>query len=464
MKIRHKVTLWITGTGTLVGLLFSAFVFIEMKELAFSGYDSQLLDAGNKLIVRLQELKSPLNRGSFKKSLKTDNIGQSPFWIVLTKCDTEIVYRSALDLQFPLPSLKTSGGQALTLPSRSGKPPQTLWVRPFAFDIKGTAYTLCLARSISNTEGEAIDQEIQELALMILYGSAGAILLLLGLNYGVAGRILSPLVHINQLASDIDGGSLNLRLPVGQTKDELDDLSRTLNHMFDRLHHSFKAQKRFVADAAHELKTPITVLRLFLEESIQRTDLPHDYMVRMQSQLLMLRRMSRLVKNLLDLSFLELEQGITRESLDPSKVCQEVLDELADLLQQREIQVTMHQSEALTVAGDREKLTRVMINLLDNAVTYNHDRGNIEIAFFRNRKHVHITIKNTGPGIPEDDLPHVFDQFYRVEKSHSHKHGGTGLGLTIVRQIVTLHGGTIAMESKAGKWCKACMVLPVNAP
>jgi two-component system OmpR family sensor kinase len=270
---------------------------------------------------------------------------------------------------------------------------------------------------------------------------------LIVLSYYIAGKILAPINVINRMARDINDRSLDQRIPLGKSHDELYELSESLNRMFDRLQYSFVLQKQFIADASHELKSPITLLSLFMEDAIHLKELPETLRPRLIKQYNTLQRMRRLVKNLLDLSALEAKETIDFEELALSGLVRSVYDDYIEVLEARQIDMKIDVPENLRIRGDRDSLQRVLINLVDNAVKYNIDRGRIEIKAEVKNGLVHLSIFNTGKEIPKKDIDRVFEQFYRVEKSRSSQYGGSGLGLTIVKRIIELHRGNITIES-----------------
>jgi signal transduction histidine kinase len=233
--------------------------------------------------------------------------------------------------------------------------------------------------------------------------------------------------------------------------------------MFDRLQFSFARQKQFIADASHELKSPIAMLRFFFDEAIQRRDLPEAFQQQMDNQMRNVLRMDRLVKTLLELSVLEVKTSLMPVPFSLSDLLRSVVADFMPLLEKEKIHIEANLPQALNMTGDMDYIRRVLINILDNAVKYNMENGQIMLTAAENKNNICISLYNTGPGIPEDELENVFDQFYRVEKSHSPQYGGAGLGLAIVRRIVQLHGGRVKMESLEGAWARITICLPIDA-
>jgi len=228
--------------------------------------------------------------------------------------------------------------------------------------------------------------------------------------------------------------------------------------MFDRLQYSFTQQKEFIGNAAHELKSPLTILMLGHEELLAG-DPPEKVRQELEKQLNTMRRLSRLVRDLLDISRLEQGETCHRQPVRLDQLIGQVVEDYQEMLQARRISVEID-TAAASLAGDPEQLLRLLINLIDNAIKYNLAAdGRIVLRTVKSNGQMVLTVANTGQTIPAADLPRIFDQFYRVEKSRSQAYGGSGLGLTIVKRIVELHGGGIEAASRDG-WTTFTITLP----
>jgi signal transduction histidine kinase len=170
--------------------------------------------------------------------------------------------------------------------------------------------------------------------------------------------------------------------------------------------------------------------------------------------------MSRLVKNLLDLSALELKECLDLKEMNLAELLKSVLCDYEVVFSAKKIDVQADIPPIIKIKGDRDHLQRAIINLVDNAVKYNHEGGKIEIKVSVKNRGVHVSLLNTGTGIPAEDLGRVFEQFYRVEKSRSAEYGGTGLGLSIVKRVIELHGGRIDIKSEPSVWTRVNIFLP----
>jgi len=459
LKIRQKIALWITGAGVLVSLVFSTIVFLAMMDQPYRLIDDELKTASH-VAMRLA-----LPAGEQPEVIKNDNppFNSKQYWIKIFNDRKTVVYQSELTRYVDLPLYDKHSGYTVkrTIPKERLKLHQdennevTFRVRRFRVPVQGGTYVVQIGKPI-----EKLDEEILEIIKGIALGLITAMLLLVFLSYLIAGRVLKPIGVIDRLAREINDQNLSVRIPLGQNKDELYRLAKSLNRMFDRLENSFETQKEFIASASHELKSPLALLQLSMEDLIQKPDLPERLRQQLTRQTDIVRRMSRLVKNLLDLSALELKECFDLKEIDLAEMLKSVLSDYEVVFNAKKIDVREQIPSKLIVKGDREHLQRVFINLIDNAIKYNHEGGKIEFKVSAKNRGVQISLFNTGTGIPAADLDRVFEQFYRVEKSRSAEYGGSGLGLSIVKRIIELHGGRIDIESEPSAGTRVNIFIP----
>ena len=203
-------------------------------------------------------------------------------------------------------------------------------------------------------------------------------------------------------------------------------------------------------------------MRLAVDEirTANQENLPpllQDDLLRLNTQVL---RMERLVKDLLNLSALETLTGLDRKPLDLKALLSSLIEEYRFLAEAHHITIEARLPPKLALLGDEKKLRRAFSNILDNAIKYNVEGGRIELTGGQSASELTIAVGNTGPGVPEAEIPKVFDQFYRVEKSRSIDYGGSGLGLAIVKRIIDLHEGRVTFESRPGDWTQVTIHLP----
>jgi len=465
MKIRYKITLWIAGAGVLASFVFSVFVLWEMAEQPYRLID-QDLESMAETVVRFVETTTAQSKDSARKDFPFDT-GQ--YWIKIYDDRMNVLYQSKLTRYTDLPFNNTDQPyMAERIIPREGIELDQDSKNEVAFRIKtfNNRFRDQPCKVLIGKPVEKLEEEIADLARDIAIGLSATTLFLIVLSYYIAGKILTPINAINRMARNINDRSLDQRIPLGKSKDELYELSESLNHMFDRLQYSFAMQKQFIADASHELKSPITLLSLFMEDAIHLKELPETFRLRLIRQNDILQRMRRLVKNLLDLSALKIKESMDFEELDLFELAKSVREDFVDVLEARHIDLVIHIVEGLRIVGGRDSLQRVLINLVDNAIKYNLDGGKIDITAKAKNDKVCLSVFNTGSGIYEKDIDRVFEQFYRVEKSRSAQYGGSGLGLTIVKRIIELHRGNITIESEPEAWTRVNIHLPniVSSP
>jgi heavy metal sensor kinase len=289
----------------------------------------------------------------------------------------------------------------------------------------------------------------------------GALAVAIGLSGGwmVSARIFRPIAAISTTASRISASQLAERINPADVDRELQELAGVLNAMFDRLEADFERQARFTADASHELRTPLAVLRSHAELALSRPRAPDEYQATLRTCLGAVERMTTLVDGLLTLARADAGKlDLQAETIDLDDLVQESAELLQPLAVERNIQIRLELSPAL-VHGDRDRLSQVIVNLLTNAIVYNQPKGEVDVRVSAG-ENACLAVRNTGPGIPAEDLPHIFERFYRVDKARSRAHGGIGLGLAICKTIVLAHGGQILAESQPSRATTFTVKLP----
>jgi signal transduction histidine kinase len=305
---------------------------------------------------------------------------------------------------------------------------------------------------------EASLSRLREILLIIIPTS----LLLASIGgWFTARRALAPVSEITAAAAAISSSNLHKRVSGGRSGDELSELADTFNAMIERLERTFSSQRRFVADASHDLRTPLMVIQAKLDRLARHDGL--DQSARHDIDLCSseVERLSRLASDLLLLARADADQ--LRMITSPQRLDEILIDcvaKLKTLASAKRISLWVNVDEPVEVVCDPRAIERALMNVLDNAILYSHESSTVSAAIAAADGIATITIADTGPGIAPGDLPLVFDRFYRSDAARST--GGTGLGLSITKTIIEAHGGTIALASEPGRGTTVRIGLPVS--
>ena len=282
--------------------------------------------------------------------------------------------------------------------------------------------------------------------------AAGGTVLAFGLGGGwwLTSRAIRPVEEISAAASRISAGNLSERITGANTDNELGRLAGVLNSTFARLEAAFAQQRQFTADASHELRTPLAVIISEAQTTLARERSSGEYRETVEACLDTAQQMRHLTESLLELARLDASQEqIPREHFELSQNTRACVERIRPLAQERGIKIHCDLGPA-RVCGDADGLGRVITNLLTNAIQYNKPNGEIRVSTRGENGVAIVTIADTGQGIAAEDLPHIFERFYRADKSRSRAAGRSGLGLAISKAIVDAHGGTIEVTSQPG--------------
>jgi heavy metal sensor kinase len=278
----------------------------------------------------------------------------------------------------------------------------------------------------------------------------------------ITRKSLRPLQDVADAAELIHAKALDQRLPQPPVQDEIGRLVRVLNDTFDRLERSFAQAMRFSSDASHELKTPLTIMRGEIESAL-RAEVDNPRIESLLDSLLQeTQRLSDIAENLLLLS--RADAGaltLKKEAVDFSAMCHELAEDAEILSVRKNITTKSEISPGIHLYADELYLRRILLNLLDNAIKYNVEGGTVSISAAKSDPHVFFRITNTGLEIPKEHANRIFERFYRADLSRSSEAHGSGLGLSLCREIVLAHGGQIWLERPRPGWTAFVFSLPV---
>ena len=277
-----------------------------------------------------------------------------------------------------------------------------------------------------------------------------ALLAILGgvATYFISGHALKPLREFSNKIEEVQVQNLaDSRIEESKIK-ELNQLSVSYNKMLERLQDAFEVQRQFTANAAHELRTPLSLMQVQLDlyHSTQHPGSDADTLQMIKMVTEQNDRLSKMVKTLLDMS--ELQTVGRDEQIIMDALVDEVLEDLEPLAQEKNIKL-IGKCKDITMVGSDILIYRLVYNLVENAIKYNHSGGQVTVTAYKEQKHIYLSVADTGSGIPKELRERVFEPFFRIDKSRSRKLGGVGLGLALVHEIVRVHDGSITVKSNS---------------
>jgi len=287
-------------------------------------------------------------------------------------------------------------------------------------------------------------------------------------GYGISGMLTAPLRRLMAAIERVARGELDVQVPV-QADDEYGKVIRTFNDMTMRLKEAEDVRRRLVADVAHELRTPLSIVRLKLENAQQTgRPVPPEALLRIHDEVI---RLGLLVEDLHDLSLAEAGRlKLDLKPIDLAARLQQIVEDVKMEGEEKGLEMRFAAGERpVVVTADARRISQVFINLLTNAIRYTPAGGTVTVELRDRVRHgeadyARVSVRDTGIGIPAEDLPHLFDRFYRVEKNRSRDTGGSGLGLAIAHHWVKAHGGFIRVASEPGAGTEFTVYLPLASP
>ena len=444
VSVRTRLTLWHVAIMTLVLSCFAVGIYGYVREQLFAQIDARLEEGINYIA---DSAKADINE------------------LAEAERHNRVLAFRVLDGDWPL---HTSGGWVVGDLDSAIKPPgDARWIfdspRGGIYHVKERTLTLDgrQLRISTAEQSEQVHRSLQSLSVTLLGGLPAAILLSLLGGYFLAGRALSPVAHLTARARAISADNLSERLTVPNPHDELGQLTAVLNDAFGRLEESFNRLKRFTQDAAHELRTPLAVLRSVGEVGLQEQRDPKAYRDVIGSMLEEVDRLGRLVEGLLTLASAEAGRfslDYRPENLHP--LCHDVVECLRVLADEKGQALTFDATGDAFANIDRDTLRLALINAIANAIRFTQPGGEICVRLNATGNEVTIEIEDNGPGIAIEHRAKVFDRFYRIDGSRAQQSGGTGLGLAITRWAVEANKGTISLAEKVSPGCLFRIFLP----
>jgi len=305
-------------------------------------------------------------------------------------------------------------------------------------------------------------QETLRLLMLLLAGLAVAMAVVAWIgSRWLARQALLPVEILSATAERISVPSLTTRVTLNAPYEEFERLARLFNAMLERLHRAFEGQRRFIADAAHEIKTPLAVLKGTIEVALHKSRSADDYREVLVTSWGQVERLNALTRSLLTLAeFAGDRPPITPAPLALAPLLQGLITQLTVLAEDRRVRLTLDAQPVPLVMGDDGRLTQLLVNLLDNALAHTPPGGAVTVQLRLVNGQVVMAVADTGPGIAPEHRPHLFERFYRGDSARARESGGAGLGLAIVKEIAEAHGGTVHVDSAVGTGSVFTVTLP----
>jgi heavy metal sensor kinase len=461
-SIYFRLVLWYSSSVILISLAFGAYVYDSTQSRLYEEIELGLIRNAHQIAEKiLVQVHNKTPEEIAEQIRATYSPAANSKFIRILRSDNSVLYTS--------------------IPSKNGKAdppiiplPNPLWaLRWEKVKIFNTYYMLVVQVPVMVAREpfliemgapiDALETVLNGLVLTLLFGLPIVVIIVSAGGYVLVRRSLKPVESIRATAEQITFGNLSNRLPVVATSDELENLSITLNQMLERLDNAYQRASRFSADASHELRTPLAIMRAELESLLQReSELPADMRGHVSSMLEEAERLSHITESLFAISRMDAgEAGMKPAILSLVDLVMTTRDHMLLLAEEKNIRIKIDAKQAVKVKGDAARLKQVIVNLLDNAIKYTPAAGRIFIKIYAAGNKAVLEINDTGCGIPESALPHIFERFYRADKVRSRDQGGAGLGLSIVRAICQAHGGTIEIESVENQGTRCRVELPL---
>lgn len=467
MPLRLRLALWYGAVTGLVVLLVCGYSYAVHARAHYDQSDEMLHRIGRRAAEELHAAMSDSDTarvvamtgllgahvgvvdGDARLLLARDSVGPRMSTAVMKELHSVPAYSGIAQLA---PSLHDGAGMDGVF--RNVVAADGRW-RVFLAREPGSANALTVAMPLA-----AIDRSVATfgrlMSLIAAIGVTGAFVL----GWLVAARALRPVALLTRAAEHIARShELARRVPERTSRDELATLARTFNGMLASLEQASVAQRRFVADASHELRAPLTIIHANLE-LLRRGDVlaPAERTSALGEAHTEAERLARLVADLLALARADAGMPLRRVRVELDRILLEVVGEARHLTSGQRLEIGP--VEPMVVDGDPDRLRQLLLILLDNAIRYTPAPGRVTVVLRRAGHGAQIEVRDEGVGIPPEELPRVFERFYRADPARSRDPGGSGLGLAIAQGIITRHGGSVTLESRPGEGTVAAVVLP----
>lgn len=457
MSIRLRLTLWNLALVALSLLLFSLASYLALDRLALREVDDTLKQRAESMLDTLR-----INPITGITISPPEQFATTDTYVQLIYPTGQVAKRSEnlgsrqlpIDPALIADSIEGVPGYVTTMVDGSR---MRIYSSPSGITFNGRPIVIVqVGRSLAE-----IDSTLKALRDVFGAGIALTLVLASGMGWLIIRQGFLPITEITALAERIQRAEdIRQRIGYQGPMDEVGRLAATFNKMLERIQRAFEAQQRFLADASHALRTPLTAIQGNVELLLAGPHDPEGERVSLEAVRRETRRLSRVVGDLLLLAQADAGQGFQRTPVEMMTLVLEVYQQARTLADG--VHITLGHEDIGLVAGDPDRLKEVLLNLTDNAIKYTPDGGKVTLSLYADGPWVRAEIADTGPGIPAEHLPHIFERFYRVPgiKARQGRPSGTGLGLPIAKWIIEGHGGRLTVDSRVGQGTTFTIWLP----
>jgi heavy metal sensor kinase len=494
-SIRFKLTLYyslIVG-GTLAGFAFASYFYTEQNLLASLDRSLYQEVVWLKNFIEPQAKRVRAKKQQILPKLPTTKENKSPKQEIRTSNEVEVHNIDSMDIEYDAiwnqiyeHTLLTPKKQIIQIKDRNGDLLYKSGLGKEEIQFDDIPQDITKLVTIWNAQGQplrlAVSQDrymkvyvaypiseindlLNNLFLILILLIPVALVISVGGGWFLAARSLKPVDDITRAARAITAQNLDRRIQYTGVDDELGRLVATFNEMISRLQLSFSQVQQFSSDASHELRTPLTIMRGELELALRsKRSTSEEYRTVLSSALEETIRMTTIVDNLLTLTKADMGTSyIKMQDVWLRPIIQELYEDSEILAERKKISVSIGSLDDVLVTGDPVRLRQLCLNLIDNAIKYTPELGTVQVSLIRENGTAKISVKDSGIGIPKEELSKIFDRFYRVDKARSRELGGSGLGLSISKWITEIHGGTISVESEVNRGSTFTVLLPLKS-
>lgn len=456
--IRIRLTAWYISIFSCLLIVFSTYVYSLLARDLERKFDGSLLRAAhitanylaefyerNKAIAGAQETVRDAQFGSLRVA-----IAREGKIIAASDAATTSVVNSA-----HIGQPKSVNSSLIVTDARRG-----LRLAAVSFEIDRTPYAAIVLEPLAELNGE-----LARVRRTMFFPLLAALVLAALGGFVMAGKSLEPIVTISSQAEHISAKNLNARLHhVSHPADELSRLTEVINSLLARLDSSFRIMREFIADASHDLRTPVTIIRTEADVTLSQDRSCSEYRRSLEAIRDQAKRMARIVTDMLVLARADAgQQSAHFEELYLNELVEECCEAAQTISKSAGVRLSVEHGEDVPFRGDEELIRGMVANLLDNAIRYTPEGGSVSVRLVPNHSFVELIVADTGVGIPSECQARVFDRFYRVPNSRNVSDAGSGLGLSIVKVAAEAHSGSVAVSSEPGHGSTFTVTLPLNA-